>query len=158
MTIPSLPAISADGLTTPGRDDAAIVRDGVRMRAQSRHEATVVTISGDVDAVTSDRVQGFATRVVPGGNGLILDLSGVEFFSARGISVLTAVDDACRSAEVQWVLVSSPIVSRLLRLTGYDTAMPTASSVPTALRQLAALSQARRRLALTITTARGHAV
>lgn len=158
MTILSVPAISADGLTTSGRGDAAIGGDGFWMRAWCRHPATVVTISGDVDAVTSDRVQTFGTPFTRVGNGFILDLSCVDFFSARGISVLIAVDDDYHSAEVPWVLVPSPIVSRVLRLTECDTVMPTASAVPAALRQVAALTQARRRFALAATTATRHAV
>jgi anti-anti-sigma factor len=153
MTILPLPAGAVDGSTTWGRYAGSICVEGVRMRAQCRHQATVVTISGDVDAVTSARVQAFAARFVRTGNALILDLSGVEFFSARGMSVLDAIDEVCRSAGVPFALVSSPIVSRVLRLTDYDTAMPITSSVPAALRQLAALTEARRRFALAITTA-----
>jgi anti-anti-sigma factor len=146
MTVLSLPAICADGRTS-GCGDPPIGGDGVRMRAQCRHLATVVTISGNVDAANGDRVQGFATRLVLVGNALILDLSGVDFFAARGISVLIAVDDACRTAEVPWALVPSRMVSRLLRLTDCDT-VPTASSVSAALRQVTALSLSRRPLAL----------
>jgi len=157
MTVLSLPASSPDGLTS-GRDDPASGGDGVRMRAQCRHLATVVTISGDVDAANGDRVQDFATRFVLVGNALILDLGGVDFFAARGISVLIAVDDACRTAEVPWSLIPSRVVSRVLQLTGCDTAVPTASSVPEAVRQLTALTHTRRRLALATTTALRRAV
>jgi anti-anti-sigma factor len=158
MTILSLPAISADGLSS-GRNDPAIGGDGVRMRAQCRHLATVVTISGDVDAANGGRVQDFATRFVLVGNALVLDLGGVDFFSARGISVLIAVDDACRIAEVPWALIPSRVVSRVLHVTDCDAAVPSASSVPEALRQLTAATHARRRLALVITTtAQRHAV
>ena len=158
MTVLSLPASSADGLAS-GRGGPAIGGDGVRLRAQCRRLATtVVTISGDVDAANGERAQDFATRFVLVGNALILDLSGVDFFSARGISLLIAVDDAYRAAEVPWVLIPSRVVSRVLQLTDCDTAVPSASSVPAARRQLAARIQARRRLALVATTAQRHAV
>lgn len=157
MTVVPLPAISGDGSTAWGRHVGSICVEGVRMRVQCRHQATVVTISGDVDAVAGAGVQAFAVRFVRTGNALVLDLSGVEFFSARGISVLDAIDDVCRGAGVPLALVCSPIVSRVLRLTDCDTAMPIASSVPAALRHLAASTEARRRFALAITTAQCHA-
>jgi anti-anti-sigma factor len=145
MTVLRIPTAGTDGLTYGD--------DRVHMRAHCRHQATVVTISGDVDAANSSRVHDFATRFAVVGNTLILDLSGVDFFSARGISVLIAVDDACRAAEVPWTLVPSRIVSRVLQLTACDSTVPTASSVPAALRQLTAPAGARSRLALVVTTA-----
>ena len=116
-------------------DDSVDV-DRVRMRALMRHQATVVTISGDVDASNDYRVHDFATRFVAVSKALILDLSGVEFFSAAGLSVLIAVDEACRTADVEWALISSRVVNRVLRLIDCDTTLPTASSVPEALKQV----------------------
>jgi anti-anti-sigma factor len=151
MTVLLIPAAGSDGLTS-GDDDPTVGDDRVRIRAHCRHQATVVTISGDVDAANSDRVHDFATRFAVVGNSLIVDLSGVDFFSARGISVLIAVDDACRTAEVPWALVPSRIVGRVLQLTSCDSILPTASSVPAALRQLTGPTAARSRLALVVTT------
>lgn len=116
-------------------DDSVDV-DRVRMRALMRHQATVVTISGDVDASNDYRVHDFATRFVAVSKALILDLSGVEFFSAAGLSVLIAVDEACRTADVEWALIGSRVVNRVLRLIDCDTTLPTASSVPEALKQV----------------------
>lgn len=138
---------------TADLDDPAVNCDRVRMRARWRHQATVFTISGDVDATNGGRVQVFATGFVLLGNALILDLSGIDFFSARGVSMLIAVDDACQTSEVPWALIPSPVVNRVLRLTNCDTVLPIASSVPEALRQVTALTQTRRRLALVTTTA-----
>jgi anti-anti-sigma regulatory factor len=92
------------------------------------------------------------------GNSLVLDLRGVDFFSARGISVLIAVDDACLTAEVPWALVPSRIVSRVLQLAACDSTLPTASSVPAALRQLTGPTAPRSRLALVVTTAQRQIV
>lgn len=156
MTVLQIPAHRADSLTA-GPDDSTVNVDEVRMRAHWRHPATVVTISGDVDLANSDGVQDFATRFVLIGNAMVLDLSGVEFFSARGISVLIAVNEACRTADMPWSLIPSRIVNRVLQLTGFDTNLLTASSVPEALQQVASLTQARHRLALAITTTHRHA-
>lgn len=155
MTVLRIPSQCAEGLSA-GLDDST--DSGVRMRAQWRHQATVVSIRGDVDATNADRVQDFATHFVLAGNAVVLDLSGVDFFSAQGISVLIAVDDACRAAEVPWSLIAGHVVNRVLRLTNCEASLPTASSVPEALRQVTALTQARRQFALVSTTAQRHAV
>lgn len=129
------------------------------MWAQSRHQATVLTISGEIDLSNSDYVQAFATRyVVLSGNPLVLDLSGVDFCAVQGISMLMFLDDTCRAAKVPWRLVSSRAVRRVLQLTACTT-LPTASSVAEALRQIAALSHTRRRVTLpaALTTAPRHA-
>jgi anti-anti-sigma factor len=131
-------AIQTPAGSAGGRNDAPVSGDRVRMRAQWRHQVTVLTISGDVDATNGGRVHDFATRFVLLGNALILDLSGVEFFSARGISVLIAVEHAYRTADVPWALVPSPIVSRVLQLTARETTLPSATSVPDARRRLSA--------------------
>jgi anti-anti-sigma factor len=157
MTVHHTPAPSAEG-PIAGTDDPAVNVDTVRMRALMRHQATVVTISGDIDATNEHRVHDFATRYLKVNNAPILDLSGIEFCSAGGISVLIAVDDACRTADVQWTLVASRVVNRVLRLIDCDTTLPTASSVPEALEQVTELTQVRRRLALVMTTAPRHAV
>lgn len=144
MTVLRIPASCSEGLRD-GRDDSTVSGARVRMRAQTlwRQQATMVSISGDVDAATSDGVQDFVTRFVLVGSALVLDLSGVEFIAAQGISVLITVDDACRAAEVSWALIPSRVVTRLLQLTACNTTLPTASSVPEALRQVSAAHRSR---------------
>ena len=103
---------------------SAVTESGCGDRATKLCLGGLESAAPVVDAVTSDGVQDFAIRFVPVGNALVLDLSGVDFLAARGISVLIAVDDACRLAEAPWSLVPSRVVSRVLRLTGCDTLLP----------------------------------
>jgi hypothetical protein len=56
------------------------------------------------------------TRFVRETLGLVLDLSGVHFLCARGISVLNTLDKECRTAGTYWVIVGSPFVERLLHI------------------------------------------
>lgn len=106
------------------------------MRAHHCHQATVVTIGGDVDAASGDSVHDFVTRFVLAGNALVLDLSGIRFFAAAVHSVLISVDDACSTAEVPWAVVGNRVVNRVLQLTNCDAPLPTARSVPEALQRL----------------------
>jgi anti-anti-sigma factor len=130
-----------------------IERDGIDVRAQSRHLATVLTISGDIDARNAARISSYATALVPLGNALLLDLSGVGFFAVQGISVLIAVEDACRSAELPWALITSHAVDRVLGLSQDDDILPVASSVPDAMQYFVLLARMRRQVPFTSDTA-----
>jgi len=81
------------------------------------------------------------------GNTGALDLSRVGFFAAQSISLLIAVDDLCRTAEVSWTLIPSHAVSRVLRLTNRDATMPTASVSETSL-ELTEIARAPRPVSL----------
>jgi anti-anti-sigma factor len=137
----------------PCRDErpATIEHDGVDVPGRSRHLATVLTISGDVDASNTARVSAYATALVPVGNALLLDLSGVPFFAAQSISLLIAVDDACHSAELPWALVTSHAVDRVLRISQDDDIFPTTSSVPEAMQYFVHLTRVRRQVPLSAT-------
>ena len=106
----------------------------VRIYAHRCPQATVLTISGDVDAANGQRIQEVATRFVSGPEALILDLSGVIFFGARGISVLIAIRDTRRTTDAPWAIIPNRIVSRVLQLTACAAELPSADSVQDALR------------------------
>jgi anti-anti-sigma factor len=125
-----------------------IERDGVDVRAHLRHLATILTISGDIDARNTDRVSAYAARLVPVGNALLVDLSGVSFFAARSISVLVTVGDACGKAELPWALVTSHAIDRVLRISEHDDILPVASSVPDGMQYFADLARVRQQVTL----------
>ncbi len=121
---------------------------GARIRAHCRHLATVVTIRGEIDAVNVDRVSEYIRRFVQGSNPVVLDLSGVSHFAVAGISLLSALDDDCRAAGVEWTLVGSPAVMELLADGDDEDAFPFTRSVHEALRNLADAITSRRQLVL----------
>jgi anti-anti-sigma factor len=123
--------------------------DGVEIQVHLRHLATVVTISGDVDATNIARVTADVTRLVEVGNALLVDLSGVSFFAAHSLSALLAVDAACQHAELPWALVTSHAVNRALRLSECGDIVPTVSSVPAAMQYFAGLTRMGRQVPLT---------
>jgi anti-anti-sigma factor len=123
---------------------------GAQVRAHYRHLATVVTIRGEIDAVSVDRVSEHVRRVILGQNPIVLDMSGVSHFSPAGVGLINAVDEGCYAAGVGWTLVASPAVIDLLG--GGDdndgAAFPLARSVHEALRALADAIVSRRQLVL----------
>ena len=116
--------------------------NGAQMRAHRRDQVTVVKVTGDIDAVNIDRFYDYTAGFVGQAPGLILDLNGVDFLCARGISVLIALDNDCRTAGTHWAIVGSPTVRRLLRIGDPSDALPTASSEHHALNTVAAQRQA----------------
>jgi anti-anti-sigma factor len=118
---------------------------GAQIRAHCRHLATVVTVRGDIDAGNVERVSECLWRFTLGSNPVVLDLSDVTHFAAKGISLVQRLDADCRAAGVEWILVASPAVTALL---GDQGEFPITRSVREALRTLAEAIADRRRLVL----------
>ncbi|MBV9091286.1 MAG: STAS domain-containing protein [Mycobacteriaceae bacterium] len=121
---------------------------GATIRAHCRHLATVVTVSGSIDALNVERIGEYTRRFVRAGNPVVLDLSGVDAFAAVGISLLYLLDEDCRAAELEWLLVPSPSVGERLSEHVEDVVFPVTSSVRQALRRFADAIAARRQLLL----------
>ncbi|MGV0836385.1 STAS domain-containing protein [Mycolicibacterium thermoresistibile] len=120
---------------------------GAKIRAQCRHLATVVTISGTIDDTNADRVGTYISRFIPTEQAFVLDLSGVEVFSTAGVSLLDRVDDTCQMAGMDWAVVCSPAVAKALDAEP-ETMYPVADSVFAALHQFADVIATRRRVLL----------
>lgn len=125
---------------------------GAQVRAQCRHLAIVVTVSGAIDAVNVDRVSEYSSHFVLPDQPLVLDLSAVDCFTPAGVHFLHRIDERCRVAGVQWALVASPAVSRVLRATDDEDLFSTAASLREALHDFADAISARRRLLMPLLT------
>ena len=133
-------------------DKGAFDCGGAQIRAQSRHLATVVTISGALHALNIDRVGEYSRRFILADMPFVLDLTGVNSFDAPGISFLRRVDEDCRAAAVEWALVPSNAVDQLLRIGDDDAMFPVAGSLSEALHYFADAIVTRRRLLLPLLT------
>jgi len=87
---------------------------GAHVRAYSRHQATVVTVHGEIDVINVDRVKAYVRRFVLGANTVVLDLSEMDNFAPVGIGFLCMLDDEWRAAGVEWTLVAGPAVIEAL--------------------------------------------
>ena len=117
---------------------------GAQVRAQCRHLATVVSITGDVTDANIDALIERVRHYILTEKPIVLDLGDVRSFAADGIALFEAVDDTCDEAAVEWSLVASQPVSRVLRLRG--DLVPTAESVPAALHHFSDVMSERRQL------------
>jgi anti-anti-sigma regulatory factor len=121
---------------------------GAAVRAQCRHLATVVTISGSVSADNLDRVSEHVLRFILPDKPFVVDLSGVKRFPAQSVRLLYRLEDACSAAGLEWAVLPSAAVSRALLITREDRTFLTVASVHEALHYFADANSARRRLLL----------
>ena len=134
-------------VSKPVTNMSAFEYGGARVRAHSRHLATVLTIRGEIDGLNVDRIGEYIRRFVFEKTPLVLDMSDVGHFAPSGISLLHMLDEDCRGAEVEWTLVASPAVMELLG-EGTEPMFLITGSVHAALRNRADAIASRRRLVL----------
>ena len=141
MITPLFPNVATPGFTSHS-GNCTVDCNGAQMRAHCRDQVTVVKVTGDIDATNIDRFSDYTHRFVRETPGLFLDLSGVDFLCARGISVLNTLDQECRTAGTYWAIVGSPFVRRLLHIGDPSDALPMASSERQGLNAIDAQRQA----------------
>ncbi|MFG1699665.1 STAS domain-containing protein [Nonomuraea sp. NPDC049309] len=93
---------------------------------------TVLRIYGDIDLYTSVTLREELLSALSYSNSmLVLDLSEVTFCDAAGLAVLVDVQQRARPMGITLALAEPrPFMTRLLRITGLDRALPTMSRVP----------------------------
>ncbi|HET9892608.1 STAS domain-containing protein [Mycobacterium sp.] len=131
-----------------GYDNCVFDCGGAQVRAHYRHLATVVHIRGEIDDLNVDRISDHIARFTLGENPVVLDVADVSEFAEAGIALLYAFDADCRAAGVDWTLVASSAVTRVLDDAGHDTSFPIMRSVHEALQDRAEAIELRRRMAL----------
>ena len=130
------------------RDNCVFDCDGAQVRAHYRHLATVVHIRGDINDANVDRLSAHIARFTRGENPVVLDVADVSEFAEAGISLLYAFDGDCRAAGLDWTLVASSAVTKVLDDNGHDESFPIMRSVHEALQDRADAIVIRRRMAL----------
>ncbi len=137
MIVPSSLHVPTSSFTARP-DGCTVYCNSTQMRAHCRQQVTVVQVRGDIDATNVDRVYDYTHRFAAVAPSLILDLSEVDFLCARGIFLLLALDNDCRSAGTHWAIVGTRIVRRLLHIGDPSDRLRTASSARQALDIIAA--------------------
>lgn len=123
---------------------------GAQLRAQCRHLATVVTISGAIDLKNIDQVSDYTRRFILADKPFILDVRGVDYFASVGVALLQCIEQDCRAAGMEWALVPSPVVERVLRIVDEEASFPVVASVHEALHNFADTISDRRSLLLSL--------
>lgn len=122
-------------------------RDGVTFTVDLMRGSTIVSVFGELDASNLHHLLDYAKDRIPECRTLVINLAGVRFIGAQGIQVLIEIDEMCRAADVQWVLMAGRPVHRLLRICDANATLPIVPSIQHALQEFA-IPRSRRLLKL----------
>lgn len=90
-------------------------------------------LAGEVDFTSAGPLQStLLGMVLPGGGAVVADLSGVDFIDSSGLGVLVQAHRTALERDNRLLVVGSPPVLKLLRLTGLDTVLETFADLPAA--------------------------
>jgi anti-anti-sigma factor len=98
--------------------------------------ATIVRIGGEIDGCNADRVSENIFRYAATASGLVVDATAVDFCCVRGLRDLMALDKHCHDSGIEWALVASGSVRRMLEVTGVNNTLPLVDSVSIAVQSL----------------------
>lgn len=102
--------------------------------------ARVVTVGGEIDALTAVELATFVTAQLAAAPLVVLDLDRVQFMGSAGLSALIKVSEFAAQGGRQLRLVChSGMVNRAVEVTGLRERFTFADSVPEALRDAAAI-------------------
>jgi anti-sigma B factor antagonist len=92
----------------------------VDIRAEQSEEVVVVSVAGDIDALTADEASALLNAQLEGGREqLVLDLGQVKFMSSAGIRLLLEISKKSREQGGDLRLARTPEgVARTLEITG----------------------------------------
>jgi hypothetical protein len=93
----------------------------------------VVGAYGEIDANNADMMTEYALGHAMSNRGLILDLSGVDFFGTEAFLAVHRVSVGCARARIAWSLVPGAAVSRLLRICDPQVSLPATETLDAAL-------------------------
>jgi anti-anti-sigma factor len=129
-------AVCRHGQRNAARTDE--ITHGLRVIRDRVRGAVVVRAIGEVDLRNTDGLAaalraGWEAARVPG--LLVVDLTGIVFFSVAGVALLISTEQQCRERELELrVVATSRSVLRALRITGVDVLFDIAPTVVAATR------------------------
>ncbi len=94
------------------------------MKLQSKKIGSVIVVSidGDIDALTSDQVTKYIyERIKQEGTKLIIDLNRVNFMSSAGLRMIIGVVKKCRNNTGDMCIAApQPGVAKVLKMSGFE--------------------------------------
>jgi|SRR5277367_6744012 len=98
-----------------------------------RSSVAVISTRGHIDASNADTLTEYTLGHLTGCRGVIIDLSGLNFFGTEGFSALHRISVCCAHAGIAWAVIPSEEVSRVLRIGDPEGLLPTTSTVEAAM-------------------------
>jgi anti-anti-sigma factor len=123
-----------DTLVLPAKLLTLTTRPAARFDTRwTMSSVAIVSAYGDIDASNASSLTDYAVVTAIRCRGLILDLTGLEFFGTEGFSALHRVSVRCARADIGWIAVPGAAVSRLLRVCDPHGSLPRVDTVDAAL-------------------------
>jgi anti-sigma B factor antagonist len=105
--------------------------------AEHGPDARVVTVTGEVDALTAPELVAFLTAQLAVAQLVVVNLDGVRFLDSAGLSALFEVNELATQQDRDLRLVCHSRTANLaLEVTGLREQLPFADNVPDALNNL----------------------
>jgi anti-sigma B factor antagonist len=107
--------------------------------AQTRDEVTVISVRGELDLATAAQLADLTSALIEGGaSRLVYDLSGLTFCDSTGLTVFVRARNRLDQAGGRLgVAAASPIVYRVLEVSGLLQVLDTHPTVPAAVAAVA---------------------
>lgn len=97
---------------------------------------SVISVHGELDASNSTELTECGIRNSRPRGQLVLDMSEVGFFGAGCFACLHTLNVRCAGENIDWVMIPSAAVSRVLGICDPASALPTSTDLPAALSSL----------------------
>lgn len=104
-----------------------------RATAVQGPRAVVVALPGEIDTSNDREVRDALTRALGNGTVVIADGNGTSFCSSSGVAALLAAHHEAATAGKQLRVAASPVMRRVLELTGADHVLDTYPTMTAAL-------------------------
>jgi anti-anti-sigma factor len=141
MRIHRLKSASTDELERSGRATFSVRRaSATRM---------VVAVVGDLDAVNARALGRYVENHVRLSKQLVLDLRAVDFAGGQAFTALFYISVHCARGDVDWIILGSHPVRRLLSICDPDGELPLADDLLSGLARLDRLAQCHHHIART---------
>lgn len=105
-----------------------------------------VAVIGEIDAVNGRALARYVERHTRMSRQLVLDLRAVDFFGSQGFTALYYISVHSVRSDVDWVIVASPAVRRLLEICDPVKELPVAGDLSSALARLDRFAHSRHQL------------
>lgn len=145
MRVDQAPHISGPRATHVA--DRSVVRLGrACLTAFDSSWVTVIAVRGQVDSCNAALAGSWLHQFVNPQRALVLDFSELEFLGCEGLEALFALGDRCDSLSVDWALVTSHPVRRLLNVADSERRLPAVGSMVEVLQRFRTATRMRRDL------------
>ncbi|MFG1932258.1 STAS domain-containing protein [Mycobacterium sp. NPDC048908] len=128
--------------TAPIDDAQRCGRATFAVRHPSSTRAAVAVL-GDVDAVNARELGRYIERQIHLSKQLVLDLRAVDFFGTQAYTALYYISVYCARGDVDWIIVGSAAVRRLLSICDPEHQLPLADDLSSGLSRLDRLAHCR---------------